>query len=227
MVPVMTECAPSPEPEQQDASPFQTAAQRDRGRAQHRFPLFRAAVRMFNARGFHATSLDDVAASLGISKPTIYYYLGNKEDVLVECVTRGIEMLQAAAVLAGNSDGSGLGRLRIFLRHYAEIAMGDFGIMAIRTSEEALSEQGARHFRALKAEIDTSLRRLVADGIADGSIAPLDIKLAAFTLAGALNWTARWHNPEGLLSPDQIAGPMVDMLTTGLQPRDAGRTDAI
>jgi hypothetical protein len=51
--------------------------------------VLRAAVQMFNEKGFHQTSLDDVAARLGISKPTIYHYLGNKDQVLLECVTAG------------------------------------------------------------------------------------------------------------------------------------------
>ena len=79
-----------------DSSPFRTATERLAERESKREAVLRAAVRMFNARGFHATSLDDVAASLGVSKPTIYHYLGAKDQVLFECVTRGIEQLRAA-----------------------------------------------------------------------------------------------------------------------------------
>ena len=79
------------------ASPFRTRVEKAQERAQKRDAVLTAAVRMFNARGYHATSLDDVAASLGISKPTIYHYLGNKEQVLIECVTRGLEPLRRAA----------------------------------------------------------------------------------------------------------------------------------
>ena len=78
-----------PDRENSSASPFRTRAEKIEERAQKRDAVLTAALRMFNARGFHATSLDDVAASLGISKPTIYHYLGNKEQVLIECVTRG------------------------------------------------------------------------------------------------------------------------------------------
>ena len=78
-------------------SPFRTQAERQAEREQKRDAVLRAAVRMFNSQGFHATSLDDVAASLGVSKPTIYHYLGNKDQVLFECVTRGVEQLRSAA----------------------------------------------------------------------------------------------------------------------------------
>ena len=200
-------------------SPFRTVDERKADREQKREAVLGAAVRMFNAQGFHATSLDDVAASLGVSKPTIYHYLGNKDQVLFECVTRGIEQLREAADAAHAHPGTGLDRLRLFLRRFAEINMTDFGRCVIRTSDEALSAESARRFRALKREIDTAMRGLITEGQADGSIAPLDVRLTAFTLAGALNWTARWHRPDGDKSAKEVAADMVDILTSGLSPQ--------
>jgi AcrR family transcriptional regulator len=200
-------------------SPFRSREQRLAEREQKREAVLRAAVRTFNARGFHATSLDDVATLLQISKPTIYHYLGNKEQVLLECVTRGIEELQAAADAALREAGSGLDRLQSFLRRYAETNMDDFGRCVVRTGDEMLSPEGAQRFRALKGEIDRSMRQLIEAGIADGSIAPVDVRIAAFTLAGALNWPARWHDPNGPLSAETIAARMVDLLTDGIRPK--------
>lgn len=201
-----------------ESSPFQSPEKRQAEREKKREAVLRAAVRMFNTRGFHATSLDDVAASLNISKPTIYHYLGNKEQVLLECVTRGVEMLQTAADGARRESGTGLDRLRHFLRRYAEINMDDFGRCVIRTGEEMLSPDGAARFRGLKSRIDQAMRASIAEGIADGSVAPADVRMMAFTLAGALNWPARWHSPEGSMSAESIAATMVDILTAGLAP---------
>lgn len=202
-----------------ESSPFRTPAERIAEREQKREAVLLAAVRMFNAQGFHATSLDDVAASLGVSKPTIYHYLGNKDQVLFECVRRGIAQLQAAADRARTAPGTGLDRLRAFMRRYAEINMDDFGRCIIRTSEEMLSPDSARQFRALKREIDQAMRTLLAEGMADGSIAATDVRLTAFTLAGALNWPARWHRTDGAQRAEDIAVQMVDILTAGLAAR--------
>ncbi len=202
-----------------ELSPFRTAKERKTEREQKREAVLRAAVRMFNAQGFHATSLDDVAASLGVSKPTIYHYLGNKDQVLFECVTRGLEQLNDAAEAVRAVPGTGLDRLGSFLRLYAEIIMDDFGRCVIRTADEALSAESAARFRALKREIDDALRAMISDGVADGSIDAPDIRLTAFTLAGALNWPARWHRTEGSESAETIATTMVDILTNGLAPR--------
>lgn len=202
-----------------DHSPFRTPAERIAQRERKREAVLRAAVRMFNSRGFHTTSLDDVAASLGISKPTIYHYLGNKDQVLLECVTRGVEQLRTAADAAHAEAGTGFDRLRIFLCRYAEIIMDDFGRCVIRTADEQLSDESSTRFRALKREIDSAMQALIAEGVADGSIAPTNVKLTAFTLAGALNWPARWHRPDGRLPADEVASQMVDILMRGLAPR--------
>ncbi len=202
-----------------DQSPFRTPAERRLEREQKREAVLLAAVRMFNARGFHATSLDDVAACLGVSKPTIYHYLGNKDQVLLECVTRGVEQLREAADTARATPGTGLDRLRSFLTRYGEINMDDFGRCVIRTADEMLSVASRTRFRALKREIDQALRRLIAEGVADGSIVADDVRLTAFTLAGALNWPAHWQHPDGDQSAGEIAARMVDILTRGLAPR--------
>ncbi|WP_342640309.1 TetR/AcrR family transcriptional regulator [Rhodoligotrophos ferricapiens] len=178
-----------------------------------------AAVRMFNERGFHATSLDEVAASLGVSKPTIYHYLGNKDQVLLECLTRGLEHLRRAAEEARARPGSGLERLRAFLRRYAEINMSDFGRCVIRTDGNALSPESGERFRLLKRQIDAAMRGLIEEGIADGSIRPTDTRLAAFVLAGALNWPSHWFREDGEMPAQELAERMVDLLTSGLAPR--------
>lgn len=201
------------------ASPFSTPEQRAEERSAKRQAVLRAAVRMFNERGFNATLLDDVAASLGISKPTIYHYLGNKEQVLLECVALGLEQFLAAADQARRMSGSGLDRLRHFLRAYAQVNMDDFGRCVIRTGPEALSPEGAQSLRERKRRIDAAMRSFIEEGMADGSIARSDPKILAFTLAGALNWPARWHVASGELSAQAIAHQMVDILTLGLAPR--------
>lgn len=200
-------------------SPFRSPAQRAADRAAKRDAVLRAAVRMFNERGFHATSLDDVATSLGISKRTIYHYLASKDQVLLECVTIGLNQLLDAAAEARTEEGSGRARLARFLRRYAEINMDDFGRCVIRTGEEALSAESRPRFRALKRQIDSALRQLLIDAIADGTIAATDVRMTAFALAGALNWPARWHDPSGAMPPDAVAATLVDVLLRGLDPR--------
>lgn len=199
---------------------FRSSQERQKERVLKRHAVLQAAVRMFNERGFHATSLDDVAASLGVTKPVIYHYLGNKDQVLFECVRLGLTQIRGAAVAARAAEGTGLDRLKAFLRRYAEVNMDDFGRCVIRTGDETLSPESRREFRALKGEIDRDMREVIAEGVADGSIYAKDVRLTAFTLAGALNWPARWFDPEGPESRSEVAAAMVEILCEGLRRRD-------
>jgi AcrR family transcriptional regulator len=200
-------------------SPFPTQEEKRSAREAKRAAVLRAAVQMFNERGFHQTSLDDVAARLGISKPTIYHYLGNKDQVLLECVSIGLGQLIEAAEESRARAGTGADRLIAFLVRFAEVNMDDFGRCVIRTGDEALAPESRKRFRALKRQIDADLRGLIEAAVADGSIAPCAVKLTAFTLAGALNWPARWHEPGGALAPEDIARHMVGILAQGFLPR--------
>lgn len=200
-------------------SPFRTAEQKQTDREAKRNALLLAAVRMFNERGFHATSLDDVAASLGVTKPTIYHYLGNKEQVLIECMTIGLKRLQDASARTRSEPGSAIDRLRAFLVQYAHVNMTEFGQCVIRTGDELLSAEGAEKLHALKRPIDSAMRELIEQGISEGSIAPFDPKMMTFTLAGAVNWISRWYKADGPLSSGDIATQVCAILENGFRPR--------
>ena len=67
-----------------------------------------------------------------------------------------------------------------------------------------------------KRKIDRRLRSFIQEGIDDGSIAPCDVKIAAFSIAGALNWICQWYEPDGALSAEEIAKQFARTLTQGL-----------
>lgn len=200
-------------------SPWPTKDQRVRERKTKREAVLNVAVRLFNERGFHSTSLDDVARLLNVTKPTIYYYFANKDEILFACVRRGLEAIRAAAEPAGEGTTDGMTRLRAVMRNYALVMTEDFGKCVTRTADHELSDTSKTHFRALKREIDTMIRGVVEVGIADGSIAPGDPKTITFMIAGALNWIARWHEPGGEKTPQEIAEDAVAFLVRGLAPR--------
>jgi hypothetical protein len=91
-------------------------------------------------------------------------------------------------------------------------AYEDFGRCVVRTGDEVLSPESRGRFRALKAETDLAMRTLIAQGVADGSIEADDIRLTASTLAGALNWPARWFSPDGPSTVGELAAAIVEIL---------------
>lgn len=197
-----------------------TSDERERERREKREAVLRAAVRSFNDKGFHATSLDEVANALNVTKPTIYHYFGSKDEILFECVRRGLDSIREAAEAVETRGGGGLERLRALILGYAGVMTKDFGMCVVRTADHELSAESRARFRALKREIDDMVRRVVAQGMADGTLAKGDPLLVTFTLTGALNWIARWYDPAGPLTPQQVAEGAVATLVAGLAARN-------
>jgi AcrR family transcriptional regulator len=197
-------------------SPFLNRSAREKERQAKRNAVLLAAVKIFNQRGFHATSLDDVAQSLGISKPTIYHYLGNKEQVLLTCVEEGLNQLIAAAEEISQKNSSGYARLREFLYAYGLRNLDDFGRCVILTSDDALSAEGLKQFKALKKRVQQMLIELIQAALDDQSIdSRHDAKTLALTLSGAINWSAKWYVEGGAKSKEQTIHDMIDILTHG------------
>jgi hypothetical protein len=82
------------------------------------------------------------------------------------------------------------------------------------------------HIKALKSEIDQGIRRLIKDGVQDGSIHPCDPKMTAFALAGALNWIAHWYRENQSMTGTEIADAFVTIFENGLRPRAAASARA-
>lgn len=181
--------------------------------------VLRVAAQLFNEKGYHATSLDEVAERLNVTKPTVYHYVRNKEEILFECVRIGIEMLHAAVERVGSSGGTAREKLIAAIREYAAIAAMDFGMCVIRVGEDPLPPESRKQLRRLKRLIDQEFRSVIAHGIAEGSLAPCDPKIAAFVLAGALSWIARWYRPDGPLSLTEITEQCIGVLMDGLRAR--------
>lgn len=201
-------------------SPFASPQKKKEERLAKRNAVLLAAVKIFNQRGFHSTSLDDVAQYLGISKPTIYHYLGNKEEVLFTCVQEGLEKLIEAAEEVAQKDISGYERLREFLYIYGCRNLDDFGRCVILTSDDSLSEEGLKQFKALKKQVHQLLVGVIETAIQDQSIAPhYDPKILAATLTGALNWSAKWYSDNGNKTKEDTVNEMIEILTYGFAPK--------
>src|SRR2546421_13074244 len=73
----------------QRTSPWRASRERLRDREVKREAVIRAAAQAFNRKGYHNTSLDDIAAALEVTKPTVYYYVTSKEQLLFQCFVAG------------------------------------------------------------------------------------------------------------------------------------------
>ncbi len=192
-------------------------SRRHRDHASKRDAIVLAAARAFSRRGFHQTSLDDIARELGISKPTVYYYVENKEQLLFECFRAGLAVIEEGLKKAESSSVSGRERLALVIRHYVRAVASDFGWCMTRAEDQDLGPELGGHIRQLKAGIDRGLRALIEAGIKDGSITCTDPKMAAFAMAGACNWIAHWYRENQPLTVEELADRFLAFFADGLR----------
>lgn len=179
--------------------------------------VLHTAAQIFNEKGYHATSLDEVAERLQITKPTLYYYIKSKDDILFLCVCRGLELMQAAILEVERSGGSAHDKMIAAMRQYAAIVTMDFGMCLIRVGEDPLPPESRKKLRQMKGAIDQEFRDLIMQGMAEGTMVDCDPKLAAFAIAGALSWIGRWYHPDGPHTPEQIAEQFINLMMFGIR----------
>jgi AcrR family transcriptional regulator len=201
------------------ASPWRASRERQHDREVKRDAVIRAAAHAFNRQGFHNTSLDDIAAALEVTKPTVYYYVSNKEQLLYECFLAGVEPICAALREARGLDVPAREKLDAVLRNYAQAMASEFGWCMVRLEDQDLCPAMSGHVKSMKSEIDQGIRRLIREGIQDGSIQSCDPKMTAFALAGSLNWIAHWYREDQSMAPSEIADAFITVFDNGLQPR--------
>jgi AcrR family transcriptional regulator len=198
---------------------WRAAESRPRDRERKREAVILTAARAFRERGYHNTSLDDIAGELKVTKPTIYHYVQNKEQLLFECFSAGLKQIIEGLEEIRGADGPARERLEYVITRYAEAITSDFGWCMVQAENQDLSPTMSGKVQALKSQIDQGLRRLIKEGQLDGSIRKCDPKMTAFALAGALNWIAYWYRADEALSAQEIARRFIDLFDLGLRPR--------
>lgn len=198
------------------SSPWKSQQSRQEERDQKREAILRTAAALFLRQGYDRASLNDVAALLNISKPTLYIYFPSKDAILLEVYRYGFQIASSAIDEALERNQTGLERVRAFIRGYSKIMTQDLGMCLVRINFRVLSAEDQSHVAAERGRVDRALRSFIEEGIADGSITQCDAKFQSLAIFGAMHWIGEWYSPEGALGADEIAEKFVDALTRGL-----------
>jgi AcrR family transcriptional regulator len=197
--------------------PWKAFQVRHRSMDLKRDAVLQTAAHLFLLHGYQKTSMSLLATRLKVTKPALYYYFRNKEEILVECYKAGIAEIESHLDRSSTDEGTGLARLRGYVNSYATAVLKhEFGRCVAMIDDAELSAEGRREVRELKRRMDLSLRGYVEDGIRDGSIAACNPKLVSFAVSGAINWVGTWYKPDGDLPPEEIAREFTQILTGGL-----------
>ncbi len=181
--------------------------------------ILKAAATCFNQKGFSGTSLKDVSRHLGLTDAALYYYIKNKEELVYQCYLRAAE-LGHHAMAQGISDGScGFEKALFYITYHVEIMVGDRGPVAIMSEIPSLKRAHRNEILEISRRHSLGFEEILASGIADGSIAPCDVRMTGNAIMGAINWIPKWFHGNPQMAK-QLLAEFPQILTKGLRPTE-------
>jgi AcrR family transcriptional regulator len=180
--------------------------------------IIAVAARLFKEKGYRATTLEDIAAAVGMLKGSLYYYIRSKEELLYLVVRdpirqayKALEEIVASEAPVKVKIARAIGNhMTVFHQHYPHIAVYLHDYHHLMQQLEKNTLETPRHYQQLWAT-------LLEQGVATGEVrSDLDIKVTGYAILGMCNWIYRWYNPQGTLSAEEIAGIFTTLVLEGL-----------
>lgn len=166
--------------------------------------IIEAATLLFEQKGYHGTTLDDIARRAGMAKPTVYQHVGSKGELLESIFARVLDRMDANFARLEVIDDH-LVQLTSFVRHYVVSVIELQPYYRIFFGEEReLPVRTRRRFREWSHQMTDRMVKLLEQAQADGILrGNLDARLTLYLLVGMLSSVSRWYRP-GEWSADRI-----------------------
>ena len=189
-------------------------------RQRRRTEILHSALRVFRARGYHATTLEDIAAQLGIRSAALYHYFPDKDAILYACHREGLAEVERILSEAKAKYSSARDQLRYAIHEHVRVMTDTLEGSALALEVSALSPRRRAEVIAERDQYERALRDIVTDGVRRGEFRAVDPRLAIFAVLGAINWIVRWYRPppEGAVGPAELGAHFADHLVEGLTP---------
>ncbi|MCR0981075.1 TetR/AcrR family transcriptional regulator [Roseomonas populi] len=179
------------------------------------------AAEQFALWGYAGASISDIAAAVGVSKPTLYHHFADKEEIYVEIATSVLTSMTERARAAIEGVAPAPERLRRFMRAHAGYLQenehayiaGQLGFRGLRETE------GRSRALELRDGYERLLSGILSEGLSDGSLHMADVRTATLMVLSTLNWMARWYRSDGPVAAVEFADRYCDMLLQGFLPR--------
>jgi AcrR family transcriptional regulator len=185
--------------------------------------ILRTAARLFQQRGYDATSMNDVAAALKLSKGGLYHHFHSKDEILFEIMNHAMEITQERVLNPVRSIADPEQRLRALIRLHIEVVLSlrDREITVMLHENHPLPPSLRKRINSRKKEYVHFLEKLVAEvqsksrrpHAAKDRVSP---RAAAFALLGMINWIYQWYKPEGDLQAQNLIPQFTDLIFGGI-----------
>jgi TetR/AcrR family transcriptional regulator, cholesterol catabolism regulator len=180
--------------------------------------IVEAAAGLFAWKGFGATSLNDIAEALGVTKVALYYHVKNKEEILRLIYLMVLNIAEEPLRRIAESELSPVEKLRHAVEHHISVTVNTSPAIKVFYREHAyLTGPFAREIMLREKDYELYFEQIIQEGIAKGTFKPgFDPKIITFGLLGMCHWLSQWYKPSGRYTHRQIASMFIDMVEGGL-----------
>jgi AcrR family transcriptional regulator len=184
--------------------------------ASRRSELTRTAARLFAEKGYHGTSIGDLAEAMGVQKGSLYAHIDSKQDLLYEATRDGAQAFHAA-LDAVPEDVPVTERIRLALRGHLRVVGEQLDVATVFTREwRYLEGERALEFLSERRRYEERIRALFREGRETGALrTDLDDGAAALVVLSAANWAYTWLRPGA--NTDELADRFFGLLLDGIR----------
>src|SRR5215212_1510256 len=177
--------------------------------------LTRIAARLFAEKGYQGTSLADLAAGLGVQKPSLYHHIAAKEDLLWEVAREGAAAFHGA--LDAVPDGPAADRIRLALRAHLAVVAAQLDVATVFVREwRFLSGERRDIFVTERRRYEERIRDLFREGVEGSELrTDLDVATAALLFLSSANWAYTWLRADA--DTDALADRVFAVLLDGMR----------
>jgi AcrR family transcriptional regulator len=181
--------------------------------------VYEAALRLFREKGYHATSMQDIASAVGLYKGSLYHYIGSKEDLLAQVFERALGALlsEVEHIAADTASAPSVQLRRVVEAHVGAVASNLDALTVYLHEWRALAGDSLSTVRAQRERYAAVVEDIVARGVRSGDFQVPDVRLATLALLGMCNWLCQWYSPAGRLGAPEIGARFADLVLDGLR----------
>lgn len=182
---------------------------RKEDRADH---IYRVAAEIMWQKGYEATSMNDIADAVGLTKAGIYHYIPGKEHLLFEIMSYGMDMVFEDVIEPAQKISDAEQRLRTIVERHAMRILEVGGAVTILLEEmSALTPGHRRTIRSRKRVYFDLIRKTLEQLSAEKKLRKVNLTVATFSLLGMVNWISRWYHSDGKLTPPEVVKDFLEI----------------
>lgn len=184
--------------------------------------IYRTAAQIILRKGYDATSINDIANALGMTKAGLYHYINGKKELLFDIMNFGLDELDEEVATPASEVEDPVERLRFIIASHAKLVTRGQGAITILVDEiTALTPAQNRIITRRKREYFNRLRELLSTLKEQGKLQDVDTTAATFSLLGMISWLSRWFRHDGKMTQEQVADQITKIALGGLLVSDS------